>query len=245
MCREDRNAGRGAERTGSSSAGRTASCAARGTSGSSTSRRAARSSMPSSGCGGTRFASTATRSSLPWITDEARLRCGRRGRRDRRARRRLAPARSRRGRARGQRPARGPHPFGAPRRVLAQLRRARVRRPGQRLAPPDRRGRGRDPTGSRQARRRLAQRQGSSRADPVELFPFRLPLRLGDRLALVRAGVRLRLAVRRYAAVARERPGRVGRRAATADARVHGRPLILGVHGPAAAGRGRACSAAR
>ena len=42
---------------------------------------------------------------------------------------------------------------------------------------------------------------------PVELFPFRLPLRLGDRLALVRAGVRLRLAVRRYAAVARERPG--------------------------------------
>ena len=42
---------------------------------------------------------------------------------------------------------------------------------------------------------------------PVELFPFRLPLRLGDRLALVRAGVRLRLAVRRYAAVARGRPG--------------------------------------
>lgn len=42
---------------------------------------------------------------------------------------------------------------------------------------------------------------------PVELFPFRLPLRLGDRLALVRAGVRLRLAVRRYAAVARARPG--------------------------------------
>ena len=42
---------------------------------------------------------------------------------------------------------------------------------------------------------------------PVELFPFRLPLRLGDRLALVRAGIRLRLAVRRYAAVARERPG--------------------------------------
>ena len=42
---------------------------------------------------------------------------------------------------------------------------------------------------------------------PVELFPFRLPLRLGDRVALVRAGIRLRLAVRRYAAVARERPG--------------------------------------
>ncbi len=42
---------------------------------------------------------------------------------------------------------------------------------------------------------------------PVELFPFRLPLRLGDRLALGRAGIRLRLAVRRYAAVARERPG--------------------------------------
>jgi oxygen-dependent protoporphyrinogen oxidase len=42
---------------------------------------------------------------------------------------------------------------------------------------------------------------------PVELFPFRLPLRLADRLALVRGGVKLRLAVRRYAAVARERPG--------------------------------------
>ncbi len=42
---------------------------------------------------------------------------------------------------------------------------------------------------------------------PVELFPFRLPLRLGDRVALGRAGIRLRLAVRRYAAVARERPG--------------------------------------
>ena len=42
---------------------------------------------------------------------------------------------------------------------------------------------------------------------PVETFPFRLPLQLGDRLALVRAGVRLRLAVRRYAAVATDRPG--------------------------------------
>jgi protoporphyrinogen oxidase len=42
---------------------------------------------------------------------------------------------------------------------------------------------------------------------PVELFPLRLPLRPRDRLALVRAGVRLRLAVRRYAAVAEERPG--------------------------------------
>jgi oxygen-dependent protoporphyrinogen oxidase len=42
---------------------------------------------------------------------------------------------------------------------------------------------------------------------PVELFPLRLPLTVGDRLALVRAGLKLRLAVRRYAAVARERPG--------------------------------------
>lgn len=42
---------------------------------------------------------------------------------------------------------------------------------------------------------------------PVESFPFRLPLRLADRFALVRTGLRLRLAVRRYAAVARERPG--------------------------------------
>jgi len=42
---------------------------------------------------------------------------------------------------------------------------------------------------------------------PVELFPLRLPLGMGDRFALARAGVKLRLAVRRYAAVARERPG--------------------------------------
>jgi oxygen-dependent protoporphyrinogen oxidase len=42
---------------------------------------------------------------------------------------------------------------------------------------------------------------------PVELFPLRLPLRARDRVALVRAGVKLRLAVRRYAAVARARPG--------------------------------------
>jgi oxygen-dependent protoporphyrinogen oxidase len=41
----------------------------------------------------------------------------------------------------------------------------------------------------------------------VETYPFRLPLPLRSRLALVRAGVALRLAVRRYAAVAAERPG--------------------------------------
>lgn len=42
---------------------------------------------------------------------------------------------------------------------------------------------------------------------PVESFPLRLPLPLRDRLALVRSGLRLRLAVRRYASVARERRG--------------------------------------
>jgi oxygen-dependent protoporphyrinogen oxidase len=42
---------------------------------------------------------------------------------------------------------------------------------------------------------------------PVETFPFRLPLPLASRLALLRAGLKLRLAVRRYAAVAEERPG--------------------------------------
>jgi protoporphyrinogen/coproporphyrinogen III oxidase len=41
----------------------------------------------------------------------------------------------------------------------------------------------------------------------VETYPFRLPLPLRSRAALVRAGVKLRLAVRRYAAVAAERPG--------------------------------------
>ncbi len=42
---------------------------------------------------------------------------------------------------------------------------------------------------------------------PVETFPFRLPMSLAARLALVRAGVKLRLAVRRYAAVAAPRAG--------------------------------------
>ena len=42
---------------------------------------------------------------------------------------------------------------------------------------------------------------------PVESFPFRLPLSLGSRLALVRAGIKLRLAVRKYAAIAAAREG--------------------------------------
>jgi oxygen-dependent protoporphyrinogen oxidase len=41
----------------------------------------------------------------------------------------------------------------------------------------------------------------------VETYPFRLPLPLRARASLVRAGIVLRLAVRRYAAVAAERPG--------------------------------------
>ena len=42
---------------------------------------------------------------------------------------------------------------------------------------------------------------------PVESFPFRLPMPLRSRLELVRAGVRLRLAVRRYAEIAAPREG--------------------------------------
>jgi oxygen-dependent protoporphyrinogen oxidase len=42
---------------------------------------------------------------------------------------------------------------------------------------------------------------------PVETYPLRLPLSPRARLALARAGLKLRLAVRRYAAVAAERPG--------------------------------------
>ncbi len=41
----------------------------------------------------------------------------------------------------------------------------------------------------------------------VETYPLRLPLSLRSRVALARAGARVRLAVRRYAAVAAERPG--------------------------------------
>ncbi|MDX6466764.1 MAG: hypothetical protein QOI27_1804 [Gaiellaceae bacterium] len=42
---------------------------------------------------------------------------------------------------------------------------------------------------------------------PVETYPFRLPLSLRSRAALMRAGVKLRLAVRRYAEVAAPRAG--------------------------------------
>ena len=42
---------------------------------------------------------------------------------------------------------------------------------------------------------------------PIEMYPFRLPLPSRSRLALVRSGLKLRLAVRRYAAVAAEQPG--------------------------------------
>jgi oxygen-dependent protoporphyrinogen oxidase len=42
---------------------------------------------------------------------------------------------------------------------------------------------------------------------PVETYPFRLPLNVGDRLALIRLGLRLRLAVARYGGIARARPG--------------------------------------
>lgn len=42
---------------------------------------------------------------------------------------------------------------------------------------------------------------------PVETYPFRLPLALADRLALIRLGLRLRLAVSRYGRIARPRPG--------------------------------------
>ena len=40
-----------------------------------------------------------------------------------------------------------------------------------------------------------------------ELYPFRLPLRLGERLALMRAGLRLKRAVRGYERLAQARPG--------------------------------------
>jgi protoporphyrinogen/coproporphyrinogen III oxidase len=41
----------------------------------------------------------------------------------------------------------------------------------------------------------------------IETFPFRLPMTMGARLALVRTGIRLRLAVRRYASIAEPVPG--------------------------------------
>jgi oxygen-dependent protoporphyrinogen oxidase len=42
---------------------------------------------------------------------------------------------------------------------------------------------------------------------PVETYPLRLPLSAGSRFALIRAGAKLRLAVRSYGRVAAERPG--------------------------------------
>jgi oxygen-dependent protoporphyrinogen oxidase len=42
---------------------------------------------------------------------------------------------------------------------------------------------------------------------PIETYPFRLPISLGERLALIRLGLRLRLAVARYGQIARPVPG--------------------------------------
>ena len=75
---------------------------------------------------------------------------------------------------------------------------------------------------------------------PVESFPLRLPLPLRSRLALVRAGLRLRLAVRRYADVAAAPCRRERSRAAGTHARLHGRPLLRGLCRRAARGRRRA-----
>ena len=44
-------------------------------------------------------------------------------------------------------------------------------------------------------------------ASRIETYPFRLPLTPGERLALIRLGLRLRLAVIRYGRIARPRPG--------------------------------------
>jgi oxygen-dependent protoporphyrinogen oxidase len=41
----------------------------------------------------------------------------------------------------------------------------------------------------------------------IETYPFRLPIALDERLALIRLGLRLRLAVARYGRIARPRPG--------------------------------------
>jgi oxygen-dependent protoporphyrinogen oxidase len=41
----------------------------------------------------------------------------------------------------------------------------------------------------------------------VEMYPFRLPLSMADRISLIRVGVRLRLAVTRYGRILRSQPG--------------------------------------
>ncbi len=71
----------------------------------------------------------------------------------------------------------------------------------------------------------------------VESFPFRLPMPVRSRAALVRTGIRLRLAVREYAKIAAPREGEEPCGPSAADARVHGRPLVRGVLGGAARGR--------
>ena len=62
---------------------------------------------------------------------------------------------------------------------------------------------------------------------PVETFPFRLPMSFGSRVSLVKAGVRLRFAVRKYAAIAAARDGRAASRAPAAHARI---PRRYSVH---------------
>jgi len=53
----------------------------------------------------------------------------------------------------------------------------------------------------------VALRGAIVKSGPVELFPLRLPLTMNARLALVRAGLKLRLGVRRYGKIAAEREG--------------------------------------
>ena len=60
----------------------------------------------------------------------------------------------------------------------------------------------------------------------VETYPLRLRLRRSERLALIRAGARVRLAVREYARVSRRRGGRVGGRPPCAGARLPRRPHV-------------------
>ena len=105
------------------------------------------------------------------------------------------------------RSARGPDPIGAARSVLAQRRGTRLRRPRLGHRASSLRDRGRGGSRARSARRDRAQRPDRGRRPRPSCTRSGCRSRCGERLALIRAGLRLRRAVAAYERVGHPREG--------------------------------------
>ena len=119
-----------------------------------------------------------------------------------------------------------PHPLGAARPVLAELGRARVRRPGiVHRRPPVRGGHHRG-AGARRAGGAVDERQ--ARCSRGRSRPTRSASRCrsSSRIALVKAGIKVSGQVLRYARIVRRRPGEDPARPAAAGLRLRERPQL-------------------